>query len=597
MPSFRKQESSYNIDQLHARIESLMQRVSGSATNAMTNKELSDVSSETYKLAHEVECDIYAQSEPSNLTALASLRGCESEHQSADRSFEEAPLPYLLTDAFGVVHQSNKRARDLFSISSTGFIGKPLTALATGHSLRSLIKRLDEFRRGVKSEVENLPLHFRSRSQGEVHVLANISAHRNGDTILLRWMLIDVTDYGRNKEIAEARNMELSERLTALQAAYDEAVRASRFKTEFVANLSHEIRTPLNGVIAMSDLLHSTALDEEQLEYASILSNSAHVLQELVTEVLNVSKIESGTLELAREPFDLRECVKSAISVIADKARANSLPIELVFSKQVPSMIVGDRSRLRQVLLNLLANAVKFTEKGEILCSVTLFGRRTLRMEIADTGIGIPESVLPKLFQPFVQADNSVSTRFGGSGLGLYISRRLIELMGGSITVHSESGKGSSFTVHIPLLVPDQDQVQNRPRGPAAVQKCRREAKILIVDDSEVNRKVALLLLRKLGLQGTAVTSGQKALEKLSQEQFELILMDCQMPGMNGFEAARRIRRWERENDKPRHSIIALTALALDDDRKHAVESDMDAFLSKPIDQSQLRETIDRLCE
>jgi CheY-like chemotaxis protein len=219
----------------------------------------------------------------------------------------------------------------------------------------------------------------------------------------------------------------------------------------------------------------------------------------------------------------------------------------------------------------------------------------TLRIEIADTGMGINAEVLPRLFQPFVQADNSVSARFGGSGLGLYISRRLIELMGGSINAHSETGKGSSFTIHLPLLLPEETDVPSRMPGTSLMQQCKRGGTVLVVDDSEVNRRVALLLLKKLGLSATLVTSGQAAIDTIKDKDFDLILMDCQMPGMDGFQTSRQIRQWEQQEDKPRHKIIAVTALALDDDRKKCFESGMDAYLTKPIDQNQLRETIDRL--
>jgi signal transduction histidine kinase/ActR/RegA family two-component response regulator len=520
-------------------------------------------------------------------------------------AFDEAPAPYLVTDGFSAVMAVNAKAQELFGINASAFHGKPLTSLAEASSLRVLVRKLADLRRGKISEISGLPLRLSKRSFNYVDVLASVIKEKSPQGMRLRWILTDVTEYNKNKDIAETRNEEFAKRLDSLRAAYDEAVRASRFKSEFVANVSHEIRTPLNGVIAMCDLLESTDLNEEQDEYISLLSTSARILKDLVADVLNVSKIESGTLELLQEPFDIIECVESAASVVQEQALAKSLPIELIVSKQVPRWIVGDRARLRQVILNLLVNAVKFTEKGEVLCSLsvlqdsmdTVASARSgpmLRIEVRDTGIGIDEHAISLLFQPFTQANSAIGTKYGGSGLGLYISRRLIELMGGTISVHSSKGQGSSFVVTIPLVVAEEEQPPTAwPRN--WLSNSGLQGKVLIVDDSQVNRKVEFLLVKKMGMEGFTAASAGEALAILEAAAFDVVLMDCQMPGMDGFEAARLIREREAAQGKPPMKIVAVTGLALEDDRRRCYEAGMDAYITKPIDPAHLGEVIRKM--
>ena len=400
-----------------------------------------------------------------------------------------------------------------------------------------------------------------------------------------------------------ASQQQLMDSNTALLALNQKLEEATRAKSEFLAHMSHEIRTPMNGVIGMTTLLAATALSEEQRDYVETIHVSGESLLTIIDDILDFSKIESGHMELERHPFDLRACIREVTKLLNPRALAKNLCLDCAISEQLPALLVGDVTRLRQILVNLVGNAIKFTPAGSVTVSAepanatcleengamadapASFG---LHFTVRDTGIGIPSGKQNRLFKSFSQVDSSTTRQYGGSGLGLAICERLCALMGGRIWVESESGKGSAF--HFTVWVrrskdasdaiayaPGQDTRGTLDPGMAA----RLPLRILLTDDDVVGRRVGLAILKKMGYQPTSASSGKEALDALEQERFDLVFMDMLMPDMDGRETTRRIiDRWP-VGQRPR--IVAMTAEVLKGDREKCLAAGMDDYVPKPV--------------
>ena len=448
----------------------------------------------------------------------------------------------------------------------------------------------------------NLSIRVREDGVGEVAFLQTVF-NRTVESIKENTETLHRLQVDLEKKVEE-RTKDLA---TALHAAQQ----ASRAKSEFLANVSHEIRTPMNGVLGVAELLAGTPLTDEQRGLTETIKTSAEALLIILNDILDLSKVEAGRIDLEEVEFDVRACVQEVTRLLAPRAAERHLDLALLVPGEVPTVLRGDPGRIRQVLLNLLGNAVKFTDAGSVVVRLAIVEEHDdsvhVRFSVRDTGIGIPAEARDRLFDPFTQVDTSTTRRFGGTGLGLAISHRLVSQMGGEIGLESVPGAGSTFWFTLPLRksavveaidtvpnvsVPDASTVP--PTDPSAPHGASTSSmRILLAEDNDVNRLVAVKALEKLGHSVSVVGDGKEAVDAWFEEHFDLILMDCQMPEMDGYDAAHAIRAAEAEvgGHVP---IIALTANVMKGDREQCIAAGMDDHIGKPLQLKELRQVIDQ---
>ncbi|HYL77246.1 MAG TPA: ATP-binding protein [Bryobacteraceae bacterium] len=420
---------------------------------------------------------------------------------------------------------------------------------------------------------------------------------------------------------------ELERKNEELESALVTTREATQLKSRFLANMSHEIRTPMNGVLGMTDFLLATGLNGEQREYAESIKRSADALLSLINDILDLSKIEAGKLRLDRTPFYLAATIQQTASLFALEAQTKGLEFSCCLPPRLPEVAVGDAGRLRQVLTNLLGNAVKFTDAGQIGVTADLQSETddsvVLRFLVHDTGVGIAPEQQLRVFESFIQVDGSSTRKYGGTGLGLSISKQLVELLGGEMGVDSELGVGSRFWFTAKFAKPAPGEAPPEPRpvveskpSPQAAPTVKEPApvaapppvskpvpaaappivgenlRVLLAEDNEINQRITLRLLQKLGLAADAFVNGRDAVEALEKRTYDLVLMDCQMPIMDGFEATAIIR--SREGKERRIPICALTANAMEGDRERCLAAGMDDYVSKPVSLDKLQKAVNR---
>jgi len=503
------------------------------------------------------------------------------DQQFYTRSLIESNIDALMTtDPAGIITDVNKQMEALTGCTRDELIGAPFKGYFTDpERAEAAIKRVLSERKVTDYELT--------------------ACARDGKQTVVSYNATTFYDRDRTLQgvFAAARDVTERKRVEAeLHQAKAMAETASQTKSDFLASMSHEIRTPMNAIIGIADLLAKTPLSPEQDKYVQIFRRAGDNLLHLINDILDLSKVEASQLELERTRFSLDDLLGKVTEMVAVRAQEKGLALVCEIAPEVPRNLIGDPTRLLQVLLNLLGNALKFTESGEVALRVTAdrdaSASGVLRFTISDTGIGIPDEKLGAVFERFTQADSSTTRRYGGTGLGLTISKRLVELMGGRISVESGLGKGSEFSFAVPLGI----WAEATRRATAPVGACPElplpKLRILLVEDSPDNRTITVAYLRDTPYQVEIAENGAIAFEKFTTGEYDLVLMDRQMPVMDGLTATRAIREWELAIHRPPTPIIALTASALKGDQEKFVAAGCTAYLTKPIKQDVLLQAI-----
>ncbi len=538
-----------------------------------------------------------AQTKTRELQVMVQEQQRVEEELRRERDFAQQVLNTMgqglvVTDSEGRVEYANPAITRMLGYTTSELLGKRSFDV-TSENEHPILETARAQRR--KGEITTYEHQLLNAQQEPIPVVATGVPRGQGEDY--RGAIVVLTDLSAQKQMEQQ-----------LAQARDQALEGARLKAEFLATMSHEIRTPLNSIIGMTELLLDSGLHPEQRELARTARESADALLAIINNILDLSKIESGKIGLEQIPFDVREIVEGAVEIAQSAAPANSVRVGYAIAPNVPRVVEGDAGRVRQILLNLLSNAYKFTAQGHVELRVETMtgdasapddGYVTLRFMVRDTGIGMSEKAQANLFLPFVQADGSISRRYGGTGLGLAISKRLVDMMGGEIHVESTEGVGSTFWFQLRLPVVDAplaDEAQPM-FAPLALAE-RYSGLILLAEDNAANQKLTQLQLYKLGCAVQTVGNGREALLAVQEfsganKSYDLVLMDCQMPEMDGFEATRAIRAFEAARGE-HVPIVAMTANALQGDREKCIAAGMDDYLTKPVVMQALRTILAR---
>ena len=503
---------------------------------------------------------------------IADLKKSAAQVSLLSRIIDQSPVSVVVTDREGSIGYVNPTFTRLTGYTSEEALGQNPRILKTDQTDPELFRQMWEHLQSGREWSGEL---CNRRKDGSVYwELAHLFPVVAEDGSIAHFAAVKEDITGRKQAESE------------LQKAHGAALAASQAKSEFLANMSHEIRTPLNGVIGMGQLLKNTPLMPEQKEYAEAIVQSGNSLLAIINDLLDLSKIEAKRVELEQRDFSLAACLEEVVRNNAARAEAKGLTIGVERSADLPDGISGDPLRLKQVLNNLVGNAVKFTESGRVTISASQPAAGRLDLAVSDTGIGISPDALGKIFDPFIQADSSITRRFGGTGLGLTICQRLAVLMGGGLAVESRPGGGSTFRLSLPLVpasgpVPlshtvSMDDVWDGPG-----------LDLLLVEDSDINRTLASRILEKIGHRVQVAGDGRQALEKLAHGQYDLVLMDINMPVLGGDEALQELRRGELQTGR-HQPVIALTAYALKDEQERFLAMGFDGCATKPLEYEKL---------
>jgi PAS domain S-box-containing protein len=500
---------------------------------------------------------------------------------------DNVPSPIFLKDGMGRYLGCNAAFERLVGYTRDAIVGRDVGALLTP----AAATEHEQADRAILGD--GLPRQYETHLVGPAgrvrDLLVSKSAVRDdsGRITGITAALVDITE-------RKAAERDLQRSLEALRAASAAAEAGTRAKSEFLAMMSHEMRTPLHAVLGASGLLLESPLTDVQREQAALSRTAGQALLDLIDDLLDYSRLEAGRLDLERVPFDPRQLTSDTLALVAGAARAKGLELVSAMAPDVPERATGDPGRVRQVLLKLLGNAIEFTESGSVRVQLEVAQRDAtgsrLRLTVKDTGVGIPEELLSRLFQPFARGDVPVGRTRTATGLGLSITRRLVELMGGTIEATSTPGAGSEFRCVVPLGPAPADE----PKPPPA-KADRRGLKVLVVEDNRVNQRVTRALLERLGCAVDVAEDGSQALAAVSRSRYDVVFMDCSMPGMSGYEATREIRR--REGGGNGLPIVALTAHALRGDRERCLAAGMTDYLAKPVELRALEGVLARLAE
>ncbi|TKB75527.1 MAG: response regulator [Nitrospira sp.] len=543
----------------------------------------------------------------------------ESSESRLRKTIDTALDAVVTIDAGGAIVTWNIQAEVIFGWSEQEVVGEPLESIIIPARYREAHRQeLAQFRESRETSLLNrrVELTAMRKDGAEFPVEWSMTAISVDGGYVLSSFIRDITErkqaeeaQGKYRAQLELEAVMRTETLKALEEAKNLAEAASKVKSEFLAHISHEIRTPMNGILGMTELLRQTPLSTKQGHFVDTVYRSGAALLKLLNDVLDLSKVEAGKVELERIRFDLNKTVREVVDLFVDQAEGKGIELTCVLDESVPSVLQGDPVRLQQVLMNLVSNALKFTEHGSVTLTVTIeegsASHATVRFEVQDTGIGVAPDAHAKIFHPFSQADGSTARKFGGTGLGLSIVKQLILLMEGTVGVKSEAGQGATFwcTARLAKVSGSTREAGKRfperrgvllPTAPPQLPDPRiTGARILLAEDNPVNREVAVCMLEQLGCQVMAVEHGQEAVMQAESSQFDLVLMDCQMPAMDGFSATKAIREGEQRTG--RHmTIVALTAHAIDNHRERCLAAGMDDYMSKPFTQAELGEMVQR---